>query len=395
MASTGPNLYCNACGVELSQDAAFCPACGKAAKTGTDKSRRVGIGAVVFVLFVIAGAVGLYLDSSSRRPQARAVPGSPTSPAAKDAGHPLPEGHPAIELPAEVVAFLDELTAKAQAEPAGVEAWQRLARARYRAGLLNNSYYPSALQALEHLRKIDPDNLEAVRTLGNIAYDKGEYKKAEDYFRDYLAAGPRDPAVRTDLASALLFQDRRPEALSLYRRITEESPDFLQAHFNLGIALYSEGKKEEALVTLKKARGLADHPEQIKRIETAIALAQGRGLTPSQDTSTAARTNASTPFHKDAVGLLTEHPIAGPKITSVTWSGPAAARVTFANFPMQHMPGVVRNRFKSRLNEALSALAEKHGLTEAISLELIDADDGKTMDRLDGVELVGAFDSDD
>ncbi len=389
MTDTGPNLYCSACGVELSQGVAFCPACGKAAKTGTDKSRRVGIGAVVFVLFVVAGAVGLYLDSSSRRPQARAVPGSAASPAAKDAGHPLPAGHPAIELPAEVVVFLDELTDKAQAEPASVEAWQRLARARYRAGLLNNSYYPSALQALEHLRKIDPDNLEAVRTLGNIAYDKGEYKKAEEYFRNYLATGPRDPAVRTDLASTLLFQGRRPEALSLYRRITEESPDFLQAHFNLGIALYAEGKKEEALVTLKKARGLADHPEQIKRIETAIALAQGRGP------ATAARTNASTAFHKDAVALLTEHPIAGPKIISVTWNGPAAARVTFANFPMQHMPGVVRNRFKSRLNEALAALAEKHGLTESISLELIDADDGKTMDRLDGVELVGAFDSDD
>ncbi len=378
--------FCSACGAALQPPSRFCATCGNRTR------RPLLTGLAVFSIFVAAGAAGLYYDSLGRAPVKRAVPGSPQVKGQAQEAHRGPRRHPDIELPADVVTFLDQLGRQAEAAPEDIVVWQKLARARYRAGLLNRSHMPTAARAVEHLLKLDPDNLEALRTKANIVYDAGRYADAEAAFRLYLELDPGDPSVTTDLASALLFQGRRAEALAAYEEAVAADPDFFQARFNLGIALQADGRTEEALASLEQARGLTDRPEQLQRVDEAIAAAKGAAVPGDTPGSDARASGASTEFQRKVEETMRAHPIAGPKIASFQWQAAARAKVLMRAFPMHAMPPVVRNKFKSKLNASLVRLAAEYGVTAGISLELVDEPTGKTMDRLDGKEMIGAFD---
>jgi hypothetical protein len=92
----------------------------------------------VFAGFLIVGGIALYSAEQATRPPERAVPGSPSGggPRAEAGAPELPPEHPPIALPEEAVKFLDELAAEAKAAPDSLDAWQRLARGRYRAALI-------------------------------------------------------------------------------------------------------------------------------------------------------------------------------------------------------------------------------------------------------------------
>jgi tetratricopeptide (TPR) repeat protein len=351
----------------------------------------------VFAGFLIAGGISLYSAQQATRPPERAVPGSPGGAGPRtDAGAPeLPPEHPPIALPEEAVEFLDELAAEAKAAPESLDAWQRLARGRYRAALIDPKYKAGAEEALDQVMRLDPGNLEALRTRGNLAYDAQDFPAAEKQFVRYLELDPSDPGVKTDLASAVLFQGDREKAKTLYREVIAAHPDFIQAHLNLGIALYADGDREAADASLRQALERAQTPEQKAQVEKVIALAQrqsaesgdGEAKAPSKASS-----NASTAFQRDAEAALRRHPIVGPKIETVRWDGTAEGAVSIRGFPMDAMPAVVRNKFKSRMNEELSTLAKRDGIDATLRIELVDADTKKVMDALDGKEWVGAFD---
>jgi hypothetical protein len=101
-------------------------------------------------------------------------------------------------------------------------------------------------------------------------------------------------------------------------------------------------------------------------------------------------TNASTPFQKGVDRLFADHPIVGPRVASVDWTGATRAKVRLPGFPMDQMPAVVRNKFKSTMNEKIAALATSERTTGDVHLELID-ENGRVMDTLDAKELIGAF----
>lgn len=368
--------------------------------------------AVVFSIFVLAGSASLYNELSDRPEPQRAVPGSPT--AAPSGGAPggegqVPPGHPSIELPDQVIQLLKNLQANADAAPDDLEAWLRLARGYYRAGILTPSYHKPAMTALDHVLEIDADNLEALRMYGNVAHDARQFDVAEGYFNRYLEINPGDPGVLTDRASTWLFQGRAGEAEQAYRDVIVSNPEFVQAHVNLGIALHARGETEKALENLRHARTIAETEAQQQRIDEIIAAASstppptqraaasesggaaaggGRGLPAAQEV----RSNAASPFQFEAGSLLTGYRIVGPRIVEIDWQGDATARVMLRDFPMDQMPPVMRNKFKSGMNEKLAGLAESKNVETDVKIELVDEASGRVMDVLDGKEWVGAFD---
>jgi tetratricopeptide (TPR) repeat protein len=320
------------------------------------------------------------------------VPGAPTSGSSAGANA-LPPQHPPIALPEEAVRLLDELAAEAAAAPDDLEAWQRLARGRYRAALIDPSYAPGAKQAIDSVLRLDPDNLEAIRTRGNLAYDMREYAEAQQHLRRYLELDPTDPGVKTDLASCLLFQGDREGAKVLYREVIATRPDFVQAHLNLGIALHADGDREASADALKNALDHSTSPEQRAQVERIIALAEQRsGGEPGGKPAPKAVSNASTSFQRSAETALRTHPIVGPKIAGIEWSGITTGRVSLRDFPMDSMPPVMRNKFKSRINETLAESAKSESVDAEIRIDLVDAGSKRVMDTLDGREWVGAFD---
>jgi tetratricopeptide (TPR) repeat protein len=395
--------FCSHCGTPLTAGAKFCAQCGSAVAGGipprlATAPRSFAAAGSVFAGFLIVGGIALYSAQQAARPPERAVSGSPSGgggPRAAAGATELPPEHPPIALPEEAVKFLEELAAEAKAAPESLDAWQRLARGRYRAALIDPKYKPGAEEALDQVMRLDPANLEALRTRGNLAYDAQDYPAAEKQFVRYLELDPADPGVKTDLASAILFQGNREKAKTLYREVIATHPDFVQAHLNLGIALYADDDRQAADASLREALARAQTPEQKAQVEKVIALAERQSAESGEGDAAsppAAASNATTAFQRDAEAALRGHPIVGPKIAAVQWKGPAEGVVSVRGFPMDAMPPVVRNKFKSRMNEQLSALAQREGVDATLRIELVDADSAKVMDALDGKEWVGAFD---
>jgi Flp pilus assembly protein TadD len=437
--ASASDAFCASCGQQLPADARFCPACGQQ----NEASRRKHVparAAAVFAVLAAVGAFGLYTVVREPATQ-RAVPGAPGAPAtaAAPSGAPgMPADHPSIELPQEVVKFIDDLAAAATAAPQDVEAWKKLARARYRAGMLNRKYNEQALQAVNHVLELVPNDTEAIRMAANIAYEGERFAEAEKLFGRYLELDPKDPGVRTDRASAILFQGRTEEARKLYADIIATNPDFVQAHVNLGITLHSEGKREEAMASFKRARELAKDPEQREHVERIITAAEARaeggrataasapggpsGAAPGTEGAAAGSasasgdgvsasgggtaaagsaapaspaSDASTDFQRDVDRVFAAHPIVAPKIARIEWKDASHGAVRLRAFPMDQMPPVVRNKFKSTTNEKIAALSRQHAVAGDVRIELVDDQSGRVMDSLDGKELIGAFDPQD
>lgn len=446
--------FCTACGAPRPADARFCTSCGasfsgapSAAGRAAGPSRSTPVAALAAgALLLGLGGVAVYFALQGTTEVPRAVSGSPDggrppagAPGAGAAGGDLPSGHPSIDLPKEVIAFLDGLTAEAEKDPKSVDAAQKLLRARYRASVINASYRVSAQQALDKLLALDPNNAEGLRISANLAYDASDYPEAEKRFEAFLAKFPDDVSAITDLGSAELFQDRVDDAIKTYRAAIAKDGKFMQAHFNLGIALQKKGSKDEAIASLRKALELAEDPDERQHVENAIAELEGRepmqiagargsspkaggapaggagGMPPGAPGASGAApgaasgaapgaasggmqggmpmpppapdravpTNAGTDFQRHAEKPLITHPIVGPRVASFEWTGPASVRVKIADFPMDRMPPFARAKFKSGMTEKMQAVATADGVAGAVTVEIVDNASGAVMETLD------------
>lgn len=377
-------------------------------------------------VLVLVGAVAGYFALRPAPESVRAVAGAPGAPAPAAQGNAdggLPSGHPSIELPQEVVEFLDGLAAAAAKDPTNVEAAQKLARARYRASVINASYRAAAQQSLDSLMKLDPRNDEGMRISASLAYDAGDFPEAAKRFEAFLERNPDDTGALTDLGSALLFQDKPDLAITAYQAALNKDPNFMQAHFNMGIAYQKQGNKDASIASLKRAMESATAPEERQHIENALAEVEGRqpaqlagGSPPAasqgavgggQQTGSpgaagasaqpntqggmpmpppapdrSVPTNASTDFQRQAEKPLITHPIVGPRVVSFEWTGPSSGKVKIADFPMDQMPPFARTKFKSGMAEKLGAIAASTGVSDPVTVEMIDNGSGRVMDTL-------------
>jgi len=78
-----------------------------------------------------------------------------------------------------------------------------------------------------------PDNLDALRELGNAQLQAGRFNDAVDTFRGYLRRSP-DPGVEVSLARLLSWSGNSEEARSLYEQVLRADPSNLDA--SLGLA---------------------------------------------------------------------------------------------------------------------------------------------------------------
>jgi cytochrome c-type biogenesis protein CcmH/NrfG len=93
------------------------------------------------------------------------------------------DAHPPFELPDDIKQYIAKISKDAEAKPQDAEAWALLGRVLYRASRVDPSFTDKAQQAYEHLHGIDARNLEGLRGLGNLAYDKTDRGKAIEHTR--------------------------------------------------------------------------------------------------------------------------------------------------------------------------------------------------------------------
>ena len=326
--------------------------------------------AVFALIFVIGlGAAALIMrQQPSRSPSA--------APAQNGTTGNLPPGHPeVIKIPDEARKFIDELQAKANAAPKDVAAWDRYGDAAERAAMFDPSYYPKAADAYAHVLKLDPENLAALRGVGNIDYDRRHYDEAIAAYEHYLSRKPDDSRVRTDLGTMYLSSGNTDVAIVQYKKVLTAHPDFFEAFFNLGVAYAEQGNKPVARGYFQKARTLAPDDKSRGEVDQMLA-ALGAG----SEGGTAAVVEGDTAtfqgaFEQMARGL----PIAGPKVHGVQWTGDNHPRLLMDNFPMDQMPPFAATRFLDDLKSGTVDAMKSHQVRGPVTVEIADAASNRVM----------------
>ncbi len=382
-----PPRFCSECGTRAVQGAKFCSECG-VSLSGGRAPRETGwqftsTGGLVLGLFLVAG-LAIWTAILSRTPP-KPAPGSGGGQrtAAANAGAPaaagLPPDHPKVPLalPDEVKTFIADLTKRAKENPQDLVLWSRLGQVEYRASQLDTTHYPAALAAFQHVLEQDPKNVDAIRGVANVHYDREEHKEAIPYYERYLALRPDDLSARTDLGTMYLYAGDPTRAVATYRDVLQRDPKFLQAHYNLAVTQHQQGDDAAALEELHTARGLATDEGARKQIDDMIAELGG-GPPPSETAEAAPSGGGATPFQAAVERSLRAHQIIGPKIARFEWSGPGTGKLLLANFPMDAMPPVARAKFDERLSSILKD-AGAASVEGPVKLEIVDAASGTVM----------------
>jgi tetratricopeptide (TPR) repeat protein len=307
-------------------------------------------------------------------------------PGAAGASGDLPAGHPkVIKIPDEARKFIDELKAKADAAPKDVAAWDRFGDAAERAAMFDPSYYPKAEDAYAHVLKLDPENLPALRGIGNIDYDRRRYDEAIAAYEHYLSHKPDDSRVRTDLGTMYLSSGNPDVAIVQYKKVVTAHPDFFEAYFNLGIAYAEMENKPVARGYLLKARTLAPDDKTRGEIDQMLATigahgAQGASAAASGGNAAAVVVdgNAATfqaAFEQMARGLA----IAGPKVHGVQWTGESHARLLMNDFPMDQRPPFAEARFLGDLKSGTAEAMRSHHVQGPVTIDIADASSNRVM----------------
>jgi tetratricopeptide (TPR) repeat protein len=187
----------------------------------------------------------------------------------------MPAGHPPLAVPEDVRKVIAKMADAAKEKPDDLEVWRQLGFVQYRAGQVDPAYLAAAAATYAHVLDKAPDDLDSLRALGNIAYDRNEPARAMEFYRRYLTIKPDDLGIQTDLATMLLATKQYDEALAAYQAVLRTDPNFFQAQFNLAIAYRAKGDDEQALAALRRAREIATDDATRKRVDALIAHVSG------------------------------------------------------------------------------------------------------------------------
>jgi tetratricopeptide (TPR) repeat protein len=383
--------FCPQCGTALMTGAKFCVECGAAlsaapSATGANQSMRnlpittafVGVFVAITVVGLLAAGWVMLRRPPTQTAESGAQAGAMSPPRNASSGQ-LPPGHPRIELPAEAKSFIAKVEQDAHDHPNDVAVWNKLGGVSTRAAMFDQSYYAKAAEAYGRALSIDPDNLEALRGIGDVDYDTDKFDQAIAAYEHYLKKKPDDPEVITDLGTMYLYTGNPDQAIAQYHKALRLKPDMFQAYFNLGVAFAQQNKTADAKAALMKAQELAPDDTARNQVKDVIAKIAG-GAAPSQ-ASGAGATPAPT-FQGEIEQLVRTLPIAGPKVGSVQWTSQTTARVLMNNFPMDQMPPFAKDKFMTDLKTGIDSAKKDYKIAGKVEVQIVDGASGRVMETV-------------
>jgi tetratricopeptide (TPR) repeat protein len=111
-------------------------------------------------------------------------------------------------------------------------------------------------QAIGFFQKALALNPLEVKIHSDLALALSKQKRFEEALREidsFLALAPKNPTGLYNKATILSDMGRSREAIWWYEKAIEASPDFYQAHTDLGNAYYRIGEVEKAVMQYEKA----------------------------------------------------------------------------------------------------------------------------------------------
>jgi superkiller protein 3 len=124
---------------------------------------------------------------------------------------------------------------------------------------------------VEKRLETDPDNATLHDDVALLHAEAGHLDGTVEHFAQTVRVRPDSPAARYNLGNALFRQGRHAEAIESLRAALALRPDYALAHDGLGVALYAQGKIAEATEHYRRAVQL--DPENTEaRTHLVIAL---------------------------------------------------------------------------------------------------------------------------
>jgi tetratricopeptide (TPR) repeat protein len=381
--------FCPECGSPVQPGAKFCVSCGQPLSLSATAPQRAPIRfppafVAVFVGVVIAGlAVAGILIRQHRKQQAQQE-------SAQTSAN-LPPGHPQVELPAKAREFISNLEAQAKKQPKDIAIWNRLGTVGLRAALFDASYYRLAGDAYGHVLQLDPENLEALRGIGNLNYDRQKYDEAIAAYEHYLKHKPDDPDVQTDLGTMYLYTGNPDQAIKRYQKAISIKPGFFDAYFNMGVAYGAMNDNANARAALNQALKSAPDQDSKSRVNdllaklgggAQVASAGGGAIGDGTVTSPSQSGAAPNSFQGQIESMVRGLPFAGPKVQSVKWDSKNKATVLMNDFPMDAMPPFARQKFLSDLGSGIEDAKKAYHIDGPFELEIADAASGQVMETV-------------
>ena len=156
-------------------------------------------------------------------------------------------------------------TALAQSEIALAERYSNhvgpaeLARFKLIAAKVHRStgQLDEALVNLRFVLSINPNDVEALNSLGAVLSKQGRIDEAMDHFNEVLRVKPDDVNALYNCGSTLVQVNRFGEATTFFQQVLALQPTHADAHNMLGVILARQGRLNEAAKCFEKALEIA------------------------------------------------------------------------------------------------------------------------------------------
>jgi tetratricopeptide (TPR) repeat protein len=133
--------------------------------------------------------------------------------------------------------------------------------------------FDKAAAYYEQASKINPEDYDLIVKIGNTYFDARQFEKAEKWYEQALAKKPDDVNVRTDLG--ITFVERAApdydRAIKEFQTSLQNNPKHEPTLYNLGIAYFKKGNKEEAGKILSQMETVNPNSTLVGKLRAAIS----------------------------------------------------------------------------------------------------------------------------
>ncbi len=116
-----------------------------------------------------------------------------------------------------------------------------------------------AIAAYQRAVDMDPENLDAQRSLGQALLADNQLDAALKQFQQLITADPEDTAALDRVSEIQRRQGKYTEALVTIRKARAKDPNSLEAGYNEGLLLDVLGRYDEAIAVYQKMAELTEH----------------------------------------------------------------------------------------------------------------------------------------
>src|SRR5215470_3733612 len=85
--------------------------------------------------------------------------------------------------------------------------------------------------------KQNPHDFDSIVELANLNFDQKNYGDAVNLYKTALTIRPEALNVRTDMGTAMFYQERFDDAIAEFQQVLQTDPKNAQALFNLGVTM--------------------------------------------------------------------------------------------------------------------------------------------------------------